>query len=44
MGLMVGIFDGKVYFGGNSNIKSVPKISLLAEHLESVMAEFRERA
>jgi hypothetical protein len=43
MGLMVGIFDGKVYFGGNSNVKSVPtKILLLPEHLESVMAEVRK--
>jgi hypothetical protein len=43
MSLMVGIFDGKVYFGGNGNLQSNGKVSTLAEHLESVMVEFRKR-
>jgi hypothetical protein len=43
VGLMVGIFDGKVYFGGTSDLKSNAKVHTLAEHLESVMDEFRKK-
>jgi hypothetical protein len=43
MGLMIGIFNGKVYFEGTSDLKSNPKVKLLAEHLESVMDEFRKK-
>jgi hypothetical protein len=43
MGLMVGIFDGKVYFGGTGDPKLKAKVRGLAEHLESVMDEFRKQ-